>query len=469
MFKSGKGLFRRPVFLTLVLLCIVFLSAGVSALESEGAAIAQQGPVNPEFLSYVDEMEGGTLILPGVGLTGGNRFGLIPSPVTHAGVRDLPISVSPDGAPVMEGAPFPVTYDLRTYTKVSPVKNQGIFGTCWAQATYASLESTFMPAATLDFSEKNLANNAGFDIAIPDGGGNMYMSTAALAGWRGPVNEATDRYPLGNQWSASPYLSPTKHVQEVIFFPCRTSRNNTANIKAALTNYGAVYSALYWDNSFYNSTSRAYYQPNSSANPTSGGGHAVTIIGWNDNYPRTNFKKIGGVGPTANGAWLVKNSWGTAWGNSGYFWVSYYDKYFGSALSGTDCKDTALFRGEATTNYNGIYSYDKLGYTTDYWYGTTKTGTYANIFTATSAAKIAAVGLYTTDMNVPVNIKIYKNPTTGPVTGGTLAYTCHNNTCQHGVPYREIPGSEPGSGCGGQQVLCGCQGNKSDIRLLYPC
>ena len=74
--------------------------------------------------------------------------------------------------------------------------------------------------------------------------------------------------------------------------------------------------------------------------------HAVTIIGWDDDYPADNF--LEGHRPPQDGAWLVKNIWGSgenefpnratglwglpidpddpAKGGSGYFWLSYYDQ-----------------------------------------------------------------------------------------------------------------------------------------------
>lgn len=55
-----------------------------------------------------------------------------------------------------------------------------------------------------------------------------------------------------------------------------------------------------------------------------GTNHAVTIVGWDDNFPREYFTE--GHLPPANGAWIVKNSWGTDWGTDGYFYLSYYDK-----------------------------------------------------------------------------------------------------------------------------------------------
>ena len=89
--------------------------------------------------------------------------------------------------------------------------------------------------------------------------------------------------------------------------------------------------------------------------------HVVTIVGWDDDYPASNFSGQAGA-PDGNGAWLAKNSWGSAqmyaadtgyhsywaspWGlplsdgdidpdknGSGFFWVSYYDRSLGNFAS----------------------------------------------------------------------------------------------------------------------------------------
>ena len=59
--------------------------------------------------------------------------------------------------------------------------------------------------------------------------------------------------------------------------------------------------------------------------------HGVCIVGWDDNFSATNF--LEGHQPPADGAWIVRNSWGETWGMNGYFYLSYYDQSLSSPES----------------------------------------------------------------------------------------------------------------------------------------
>jgi C1A family cysteine protease len=187
---------HKPVrtFSVKVLLCTLVFLVLVQGVLAAGASVGEShaAPLNPEFIRYMEERTNTSSVQadsPHLSLmnsslseatdssifpVGSRSLGSIPSPIYHPELSDVQMSVSPAG---YRTSGYPASFDLRTCGKVSPVKDQTYFCTCWA---FASLESTLMPAATLDFSEKNLANLAGFDGDIPNGGGNMLMSTAYL-------------------------------------------------------------------------------------------------------------------------------------------------------------------------------------------------------------------------------------------------------------------------------------------------
>ena len=411
------GLFSRfSVGFVLTLSLVALHPFRIAAEET-----VHQAPFNPAFLEYQAMLvKGAVQSMP----ANAPALGCVPAPVSFEHTAGQSVLVSHP----MLGAP--AAYDLRTLGKLTAVRNQGGCGSCWTFGACASLESHLLTGETCDFSENNLKNNAGFDYG-PCGGGNIWMSTAYLARWGGPVTETVDPY---HDWDdrPSPSVAPVKHVQEVLFLPLRASATDNEMIKQAVMMYGAVTSAFYYDGSCYNGSTYAYYYSGSSSM-----NHEVAIVGWDDNFPAARFLSA----PPGNGAFLMKNSWGTGWGQAGYFYISYYDTRIGMS-------ENAVFENaEPTDNYTRIYQYDPLGWVSGLGYGTTSAWA-ANVFTAVDLEQLRAVSFYTPVVNSSYQIYIYQNPTSVPVGGtpvsslsGTIAYPGYH-TLALATPVMLSPGQK---------------------------
>lgn len=321
------------------------------------------------------------------------NFGLVKSPIKLPKVKSKA---------ALNFAQYPTSYDLRSIGKVTPVKNQSSSGSCWAFASYGSLESRLLTSENRDFSENNLKNNSGFDYG-PNSGGTSFMSAAYLARWTGPINESDDPY------NPSSTISPTnkpvqKHVQNIDWLAGRINALDNNAIKDSLTKYGAVYTTMYYESSSFNDTYDSYYD---SFNwwYWYGNNHAVTIVGWDDNFDRNKFvDSYNGSVPAGNGAFIVKNSWGTSWGSSGYFYVSYYDKNLGM-------EENVTFNGvESPTNYKSIYQYDPLGLVSSGGFGS-ETAWASNVFTASASENLSAVSFYTVVPDTSYEVYICNNYT----------------------------------------------------------
>jgi C1A family cysteine protease len=397
LFRSGFSLSKYIFLLFLGWLCLLALAASDSfASPSTSLTIA---PINPEFVAWQSKAATFNLELRDAE---GHTLGLIPSPIDRSHL----LTQTRVLAAQLEG--LPPSYDLRTYGYVTPVKDQGSCGSCWAFGSYGPLESWLLKnaAETRDFSENHLKNYHGFDWG-PCEGGNADISTAYLARWSGPVSEADDPYHDYDD-RPSPGGPCRKYLEGVLWF-------FTANdIKNALMTYGGMYVTMYWNSAYYNPSEYTYYYNGS------GGNHAITLVGWDDNKVVT--------GAPGNGAWLVKNSWGAAWGDSGYFWISYYDtvavKY---AVAFCDAVSTESY----TTNHQ----YDPLGWTTSLGYTGSSTAWAANIFTPTANEQLTAVGLYAGADATSYIIYIYDNFDGSTFSGllGSVSGTL-SNSGYHTIP-----------------------------------
>ena len=118
--------------------------------------------------------------------------------------------------------------------------------------------------------------------------------------------------------------------------------NDIETIKDNILKYGSVQATMYMDESLFADSNFKYYR--SSLNNSIGPNHGVVLVGWDDSISKNLFN-----GATRDGAWIVKNSWGSTWGgnHNGLFYISYDDDFI--------CKGIASFYGVSNKSFDYTY------------------------------------------------------------------------------------------------------------------
>ena len=342
-------------------------------------------------------------------LSAKDRKGIIP-PIQCEEMKTKSSKIKTVGAPLITDAGSVTKFDLRDVNGknyITSVKNQYQTGLCWAFATASSIESSYLMdnGNELNISElqigystsyqlSNGSNTYGLKIGdkakdtVADGG-NIYIAGNYLSQRRGVVTEKTSGLVLNDDnykkitSSTSGKVSDVSlneyNVNDVIFYTpdlhCDT--NNFAVLKAIkqmVASYGSVYAQINSATNKYLKLSESEYQNNPNIYYSgSQADHAVSIIGWDDNYAASNFENSNGGVPKGNGAWIIKNSYGTEYyankdgklspikdseytipvkmGDKGYYYVSYYDSQI--------CKAVMAVDNVTPTVDTNTYSYDK--------------------------------------------------------------------------------------------------------------
>lgn len=204
-------------------------------------------------------------------------------------------------------------FDWRNRGKVSPVREQEC-GNCWAFAAVGAYEGSYLMR---NGSSSDAAEQYINDCATADGGADAGSCSGGLADKalqhmvrEGNAHESVVPYTGTNKVCSNP-ATPLDaiawgYVEPSTDFPTRSQ------IKAALCEYGPLATRMrVVSGNLFAYTGGVYNE--TVASDTSGGGHAVVIVGWDD----------------SKNAWLIKNSWGTDWGMNGFGWIGYNSNRIG--------------------------------------------------------------------------------------------------------------------------------------------
>jgi cathepsin K len=222
--------------------------------------------------------------------------------------------------------------DLRDYGLVTPVKDQGSAGACWAFGSMAAYESDyeFINTKEINTSEQYVINCSGAGTAA--GGGlafDVFM-------WMVKQNRNVD------DEAFTPYIAQDALCSSVLpktnYYAIRWDLVDPAHnpgaiptvkqIKEAMCKYGVISVSVYVSDLFQAYTG-GIFNEKETANGTN---HAISLVGWDD----------------SKNAWILKNSWGNKWGEScgstgekGYMWITYNSNNVGRRAAWVIAKKVA--------------------------------------------------------------------------------------------------------------------------------
>ena len=204
----------------------------------------------------------------------------------------------------------------------TPIKDQDNCGSCWAFGTVGPLESAILIEDRIkeDLSEQWLVscNTNGYSCNGGWWAHQWHAGTNGKCGGTGAVLEADYPYTASNGVCGKEY--PHKYlIERWAYVGGQHSVPSTSSLKNAIYDYGPISASVYVDSGF-----QAYTGGIFDGTASGRVNHAVVLVGWNDN----------------GGYWILRNSWGTGWGESGYMRIKYGSQKIGYAACYVDGYNT---------------------------------------------------------------------------------------------------------------------------------
>ena len=292
---------------------------------------------------------------------------------------------------------LPERWDWREQGKVTPVKNQGYCGACYAFAAVANIESKLLmdSAGTYDFSENNAKECNWYETSCYPG---AYWKMASWFAKRGLVLESCDPYVDGdvNCNATCPYIKTLLEWRLI----CGDNVPDTDLLKSYLYTFGPVQTNMYGGDSNDEGWLDEFYQYDGSYtlfynqdHPTN---HCVLFVGWDDNLSHTGGR----------GGWIVKNSWGTGWGGTcgygdegGYCTIAWGSARIGSWSS-------YMHDWQEYDPEGDLLFYDEGGWSANWGWGDSTAWGLCK-FIPSTAIDLTRVEFWTNDVATDIDVFIY--------------------------------------------------------------
>lgn len=211
----------------------------------------------------------------------------------------------------LQATPLPATWDSRTLGWIGPIKNQLSCGSCWDFSGTCVVEVAYNKAGVGGGPDQFVLSEE-YTLSCGNNGGCRGDDNTNVLQWAKQTG-----LPLSKDYG--PYTASPGHclfkqgmtlykIDDWGFADSNGGQGVTPtdDIKRAIMQYGCVGCAIAADNALMNHPAGQVFDHTTSSRID----HDVVLVGWDD-------------GKGKNGAWLLRNSWGTSWCDAGYCWIGY--------------------------------------------------------------------------------------------------------------------------------------------------